>query len=328
MNGTLLIISMGELGTNVLEAVSRTNLFQRIVVASRSKKKAVERANNALIGAGIEGFFPTLESVALDATDPGFVKQIKEINPDVVFTAPTLMPWWKISEPSTASLPFGGSFPDVINVALTRSGFGPLCGIGNVQEPIAKIKAGIGQIYKRPAQQVSVHLVAQHAFEYYAMREEGSDVLPPHLLKVELDGNDVSTVAEEVLKEPFPFPYDLHFNRVTASAGLVALEALVSAEPRNIHLPGCLGLPGGYPVRVSQNSIELDLPECWNLDQAMDVNMRSMAWDGIAVIEGDGTIQFTEETSHGLHKLIGGTCDHVTPATANRQAEALLKALI
>ena len=33
---TLLIVSLGELGTNVLEAVGRSGLFERIVVASRS----------------------------------------------------------------------------------------------------------------------------------------------------------------------------------------------------------------------------------------------------------------------------------------------------
>ena len=86
MNGTLLIIALGELGTNMLEAASRANLFERIVVASRSKSKAVQRANNALIGAGIEGLYPQLEAVSLDADDPAFVRHIKAINPDVIFS--------------------------------------------------------------------------------------------------------------------------------------------------------------------------------------------------------------------------------------------------
>ena len=55
---TLLFISMGELATHLLEAVARTDMFDTIVVASRDLEKAKKRANNALLGAGIEGFFP------------------------------------------------------------------------------------------------------------------------------------------------------------------------------------------------------------------------------------------------------------------------------
>ncbi len=52
---TLLIVSLGELGTALLEAVARADIFSTIYVASRSLVKAQERANNAAIGAGIEG---------------------------------------------------------------------------------------------------------------------------------------------------------------------------------------------------------------------------------------------------------------------------------
>lgn len=355
MSRTLLIIALGELGTNMLEAVSRANLFERIFVASRSKAKAVQRVNNALIGAGIEGFYPHLEPVSLDAEDPAFVRQIKAIGPDVIFSAPSLLPWWKVPDGLSSSLPFAGytalhlapmvtlrnrlaeadldatwigaAYPDVINSALSRSGYGPAFGIGNVQEPIPKIKAGIGLRRGIPARDVSVRLVAQHAFEYYAMREQGCSHLPPHLLMAEAGGVDVSAIGEEVLAEPFPFPFDLHFNRVTASAGLVALRALLSSHPQEIHLPGCMGLPGGYPVKVSRDGITLDLPECWTVEQAIDVNERSLSWDGVATIEGDGTIHYTDETSRALHELTGELLTCVSPETVWKQAKLLLNSL-
>lgn len=53
---SLLLISMGELATHLLEAVARTDVFDTIVVASRDLEKAKKRANNAVLGAGIEGF--------------------------------------------------------------------------------------------------------------------------------------------------------------------------------------------------------------------------------------------------------------------------------
>ena len=57
---SLLLISIGELATHLLEAVARTDIFDTIVVASRDFEKAKKRANNALLGAGIEGFFPRI----------------------------------------------------------------------------------------------------------------------------------------------------------------------------------------------------------------------------------------------------------------------------
>ena len=58
----LLIVSVGELGTNVLEAAARSGLFSHIVIAGRCASKALERANSALIGAGLEGHYPSVSA--------------------------------------------------------------------------------------------------------------------------------------------------------------------------------------------------------------------------------------------------------------------------
>ncbi len=355
MLDTLFIISLGELGTHLLEAVARSNLFRRIVVGSRSESKAIKRRNNALIGAGTEGCYPQLEAVEFDFNDPASTSILKSLNPDVIFSAPTLMPWWKISSPGSGAIPFGGyislhlapmrklqeriseanlkslwiaaSFPDVINPVLAACGTGPFCGIGNVQEPIAKICSGVAAVHHVEPTAVNVRLVAQHAFEYFVMRDEGCDELPPYLLQVLIDGRDVTTTAHEVLQAPFPFPYDLHFNRVTASAGLMVLKAIANPIPTATHLPGCLGLPGGYPVIIDENDIKLDLAPGWTKQQAVDVNRCSMRWDGIALIDTDGTVIFTEETSRALFNLTGRKISEIHPDTAMQQARTLLEAL-
>lgn len=355
MGKTLLIISLGQLGANLLEAVSRSDLFDRIVVASRSKNKSIERANNAIVGAGLEGFFPVIEAVELNAEDPAFVRKVREIDPNIIFTAPTLLPWWKVSDPAAVDLPFGvftalhlspmikirdrlaeaditakwigASYPDVINASLVSSGFGPDCGIGNVQEPISKIQLLVGRGRNVPPQDVNISLVAQHAFEYYAMRAEGATDFPPYMMQAFLYGEDVTAEAETALRARFPFPYDLFFNRVTASAGLMALRALVSETPKRIHLPGCLGLPGGYPAMVNRNGIALDLPDPWTQQQAIDVNKKSMATEGIASIESDGTILFTEKAQQALFGLTGKAYDSVNMQTVHEQAETLLASI-
>jgi hypothetical protein len=352
---TLLIISIGELGTHVLEGAARSGLFRRIVVASRSVAKARARVNSTLISAGLDGFFPTMEAVELDFNQPSSVATLRSINADVVFSAPSLRPWWRTEDPATGALPFaalmslhlapmailrermadadlgglwiGASFPDVINACLTRSGCGPDCGIGNVQEPIPKIQVGVGAALSIDPRSVEVRLVAQHAFEYYVMREEPSEELPAYLLEVRADGRDVSDIGHRVLREPFPFPYDLHFNRVTASACLSALRAFAEPGPTRTHLPGILGLTGGYPVTVDGNEIALDLAKGWSKEQAVAANDASLPWDGIHAVDDDGTVLFTDTTARALHDLTGQRIETLHPDGAVEQARVLLEAL-
>jgi hypothetical protein len=351
---TLLFISMGELATHLLEAVARTDIFDTIVVASRDLEKARKRANNAVLGAGIEGFFPRIIAEKLDVHSNDFSTRLREIKPDFIFSAPSLLPWWKLA-PDGINMPFAGytalhlslmqkfrnriaqsgvnsiwigaSFPDVINAMLNRTGFGPDYGIGNVQEPIAKIQMGVGRALNCAPNDVDVKLVAQHAYEYFVLNDQKPDKLPPYLLKATLAGKDVTQIAEGVLREAFPFPYDLHFNRVTASSGLVALHALTGETERSIHLPGIGALVGGYPVRAGKSGITIDLPDEWSLEQAIAVNEASLKWDGIDEMAQDGTIVFTAETQQALRKLLGKNIETLSTDTAQEQANDLLNAL-
>ena len=92
---TLLFISIGELATHLLEVVARTDIFSTIVVASRDFEKAQKRVNNAVLGAGIEGHFPRVIAEQLDVHGNDFSARLREINPDFIFSAPSLLPWWK-----------------------------------------------------------------------------------------------------------------------------------------------------------------------------------------------------------------------------------------
>ena len=96
---------MGELATHLLEAVARSDIFDTIVVASRDLKKAKKRANNAVLGAGIEGFFPRIIAEKLDVHSNDFSTKLREIKPDFIFSAPSLLPWWKLA-PDGIDMPF------------------------------------------------------------------------------------------------------------------------------------------------------------------------------------------------------------------------------
>ncbi|MDA7635345.1 hypothetical protein N8755_05495, partial [Alphaproteobacteria bacterium] len=221
----------------------------------------------------------------------------------------------------------GASFPDVINAMLNRTGYGPDCGIGNVQEPIAKIQMEVGRATKASPSEIDVKLVAQHAFEYFVLNDVIPHELPPYMLKASLGDKDITNIAEKALRQPFAFPYDLHFNRVTASSALVALRALTSATETAIHLPGIGRYVGGYPVRVSKAGIAFNLPDEWSMQQAISVNEASLPWDGIESMTEDGTIFFTEETQQALFQCLGKPVEKLSAETAQEQASDLLRAL-
>lgn len=351
----LLILSVGELGTNVLEAAARSGLFGRIVIAGRDGAKARARSNSAMIGAGLEFKYPVIEGVELNVNSSTFVSRIRSIAPDIVFTTASMMPWWQLEKSNAPRLPFGGylslhlsvmntfrdrlaeadldaiwigaSYPDVVNPILHRTGFGPLCGIGNVQEPIPKIVARLGRRLSLPPDQIRVKLVAQHAFEYAVLSEETKDDLPPYLLHVEAAGRDVTEQARQVLLEPFPFTYDLFFNRITASAAIEAFRAMLSPKPAAVHLPGVNGLIGGYPVVVDGARARLDLHSDWTEAQAIDTNCRSLRCEGIDAIDADGTVHFTETTQKAFAALLGRSVARLAITDAAQQANDILKAL-
>ncbi|MFT7392187.1 MAG: hypothetical protein ACI9ZH_002424 [Paracoccaceae bacterium] len=352
---TLLILSVGELGSSVLEAAARSGLFARIVIAGRDEGKAVARANSAAIGAGLEGWYPSVVGERLDVDDPAFVPRIRAIAPDIVLTTATLMPWWQVDRSTAAKLPFGGyvslhlavmktfrdrlaeadlnaiwigaSYPDVLNPILHRTGFGPLCGIGNVAEPIPKLIAGLSRRLNTSPGAIAVKLVAQHAFEYHAFADAPTGDAPPFLLHAEADGADVTAMAREMLLAPFPFTYDLFFNRVTASAAIQAFRAFLSPGPTATHLPGVNGLVGGYPVIVRDGAATLDLHPSWSETEAIDTNRRSLPYEGIESIGPDGEVAFTEAAQAAFHRLLGKRVERVTIETAAHQAHDLLRAL-
>jgi len=71
------------------------------------------------------------------------------------------------------------------------------------------------------------------------------------------------------------------------------------------HAPGPIGLPGGYPVRLSANGVEVVLPEEITLEEAIRINLDGLKYEGIEEIKEDGTLVSTEE-GYEINKEILG----------------------
>ncbi len=354
----LLLISLGKLTGAVLEAAARDPRFDRIVVAGRQAAYGQAKVNQARIGAALEGRYPEIAFERFDFNEPGAAAVLKRLAPDVAFAAPSLLPWWKIAaspNPKARDVPFAGwiacnlapmlklaavweeaglacpwvgaAYPDVVNAVLAATGPAPTVGCGNIAEAIPKIRFAVAAATGAPAQEVEVRLVAEHALEFRHYADPGGRDLPPFLLEARWRGRDVSAEAEAGLTEPMPIPYDLDFNLLAASATTGLLAALAGAGEFTGHAPAPNGLLGGYPIRASRGKVELDLAPGWTLGEALAVNRRSLPYDGIAAIEPDGLVHFTDRTAAALQALLGRPVDRLKPEEAPTHAAELRLAL-
>jgi hypothetical protein len=357
----LLLISLGQLTGAVLEHMARRGSFDEIVVASRSRAKAQAKINNARVGAALDDRYPRLRAVELDFNRRGAARMLREIEPDVAFAAPSLLPWWRLDgmtpdgKTKLGALPFatfmachlapmlrlraawdesglacpwvGASYPDVVNHILALTGPAPVCGAGNVAEVAPKARFIVAERLGLDPRDASVKLVAQHALEYFVYGSGDAVEPPPFLLEVRLGNHDVTEDARAHLFGACPIPYDLDFNRITASAAGAVLAALAGEDSVQDHVPAPNGRLGGYPVTISRRGVRLDLPAHWTVEQAEAVNRASLPWDGIAAIERDGTVQFTEATSAALRGVLGRAVDRLRPAEADALATAIVSAV-
>jgi hypothetical protein len=354
----LLLISLGKLTGALLEAAARDDRFDTIIVAGRQSDYGQAKVNQARIGAALEGHFPEIVFARFDFNEPGAAGVLRELSPDVAFAAPSLLPWWKIAaspNPKAKGMPFAGwlacnlapmlklagvwgesgltcpwvgaAYPDVVNAILAAIGPVPTVGCGNIAEAIPKIRFAVAAATGAPPQEVAVKLVAEHALEFRHYATPGGDAPPPYLLQARWGERDVTAEALAGLTRPMPIPYDLDFNLLTASATVGLLAALAGAGEIETHAPAPLGLLGGYPIRASRGKVALDLPAEWPLAEALAVNRRSLPFDGIAEIEADGLVRFTEGTARALRALLGRPVDLLRPEEAPTHAAELLLAI-
>jgi len=351
------------LNGHILEAVARAGAFEEIVVAGRDPSYGRQKTNQARIGAGIEGFFPRITFIELDVNDGSAGSILKKIAPDVALAAPSMLPWWRIKRLTGAharaarAVPFAGwlachlapmlavrrawadsgltvpwvgaSYPDVVNAILYRTGPAPVCGVGNVDEATPKLQLAVAEDLGCDPASVSTRLVAQHALEYFVYGETRTrhDAAPPFMLWAAADGRDVSDIAAQAILRPYPIPYGMDFNLLTASSARKLLPALAGCGHVRMHVPAPNGLPGGYPVRVETGRVALDLADGWTEAEAVASNVASLPCDGLQSIESDGTAVFTEATSHALFDLTGKHHRSVAPDGAAAMANELLEAV-
>jgi hypothetical protein len=347
---TLLLIGTGALGGNVLDLLCWAGYDGRIVVASRNPETLLERVNLTRIAAYNQGRDPDITTLLLDLHDVDRTAEaIAQLRPDIIFNAASTQTYWRISalpteiyrrlaEPGVgpwlamhlspahrlmtavqrsgcSPMVVNAAYPDAVNPALHARGLAPAVGIGNVMNVVPAIRAAVASALRIAVRQVRIRLTAHH-YVSNRLPAAGDTGGAEYDLRIYVDGADV-TGRVDIPALFRLLPTDLRRTRgragmyVTASSALAVLRALSSPEAVEVHAPGPLGLIGGYPVRISERGVELDLPETCSVAEALRVNQQGQVFDGIERIDPDGRVVFTELANTTMAEVLGFHCPEI-----------------
>ncbi|MGO4670012.1 hypothetical protein [Bosea sp. 2RAB26] len=174
------------------------------------------------------------------------------------------------------------SFPDVVNGIIVALGHAVACGMGNVAI-LSNVFAGSAAT--SPGADLKVLAHYQNLAAWRRRPEERGGRAP----RVWLDGAEVADVYgrfADIQLTPEPVI------EISGASGVPMLLAMAASRPWRGHVPGPNGLPGGYPVRLSDGALELDLPNALAEAEAIAWNASFEKENGL-VVSPQGHVSFT-----------------------------------
>ncbi len=353
------MLGLGDLGQRVVDVLSHRP-GGRLVAAARNAEHARSVAGQAALVAALCGGPRTVEPAVVDLADrDGIAELLARLQPDVIVLTASRLTWWRVPEharvlPYGAWLPFHITlarslmqarnaagvtapvvalpYPDAVGPVLAGAGLAPETGAGNVLEMAAKLAVLVAERAGVGLDAVDVRLVAHHATERVAFSAfsvlggaVGGPAGPPPLhAGVSVGGEAMQDdMVRELLTAAYPLLSGHATHELTAAATAATIWALLSDEPRRLHVPAPAGRPGGYPVRISRAGVELDLPPDMKEADAIAVNAVAARWDGIERIEPDGTFVYCRWVSDALERTLGLRLERVEPGDSDAIADDL-----
>lgn len=205
------------------------------------------------------------------------------------------------------------SFPDVVNGMIRAMGHDVACGMGNVAI-LSNVFAGSAASPEGAEVKVLAHY--QNLSAWRRRPEERGGRAP----RVWLDGKEVADVYArfaDIQLTPEPVI------EISGASGVPMLLAMAAGKPWQGHVPGPNGLPGGYPVRLVEGRLELDLPPGLAREEAIAWNASFEAANGL-VVSPEGKATFTGV----LGGAIAGHLPQLRDGFDVRELEAVCETLL
>jgi hypothetical protein len=348
---TVVIFGIGKLGGAALDQLCLLHPQARFVLVARDAVRSTKRANLARYLAAQWGLFPEVIGDEAELRDVSRTAElIDRWKPSMVFNATTPFPWWKLDQlpPREAKLSsqagsgmwcaldallplrltqalamagssathVNGCYPDMTNAFLSGLPCGPQIGIGNISNLVPGLILGWARELQVLPSSVEVRIVGHHAVSLFAPSVGCPET--PYELEIRspsgvlrFSGPDDRPFA--VLRRHAARVRGLDGLGVTIGSAVTVLSEVLRPTGRLHHVPGALGLPGGYPVRLETSGPVLDLPEGLTPQTAIAVNARAQAFDGVLSVS-PGSVSATALARSAYEELIGVELPEVVSA--------------
>jgi len=364
MNSIMIIGSAGSVGHDMMYQIAGMGLPIKVIGADIDEEKGRFEVEESLHVAHNLGFYPDLSFQKINLFEIDETAELlKEHRPKVICNLSSLGSWWitrllppedyKKIGPIGPWLPnhltlahklmlaikksgvdvkvVNGAYPDATNVVLSKLGLEPVCGGGNMDLGLSRVKRIVANELKVPYRSVQIYGVGHHG-AYYTVRMGG-----PYWVKILVDGEDVTDrfPNKKITKlyvdagygAPGQFKSALVDQMRTASSFLKHVLAIYY-DTGKVHtcVAGAAGLPGAYPCRLSEKGAEVVLPGI-SLEEAIRINEEGGRINGIEKIKDDGTVVYCEQNVKYMREVVGYECEELKPSESEERARELNKLL-
>ncbi len=322
----------------------------------------LQRTNLSMLAVTQLGLYPDVSCTYVDLWNVDQTADtISRFQPNIIFCSATLQPWMVIAklpkpffeklyqvqlgpwlplhltplyklmqavqQTGLAPKVINASYPDVVNPVLSKAGLAPTTGIGDLANNVPALRKSIALKLDQPLERVEVRFVAQHQLSHRISRWGTSGGMPFHLTAL-INGQNMTHLLDmETIFELLP----TKFKRLggtpgyfmTAASAVTIFEPMVNNTGTITHAPGPNGLPGGYPVQVSEKGVEVILPDDITIEQAIELNEDSQRFDGIEKIDENGTVYFTDKGMSILRETLGYECKQMPISETEERAKEL-----
>ncbi|WP_327404487.1 hypothetical protein OG194_33420 [Streptomyces sp. NBC_01288] len=330
----ILVVGSGDLAARVLSLLAHSSTPRVVGVLGRRADAVQRLSNlvrqTAIQHGGrvdVSAFHADLSDEARTATALG------SFAPDIIFNAASIQSWHVVTglserrRQAIAKAHFGpwlpmhlapvlklmravracgsdalvinAAYPDAVHPVLATANLSPHAGIGNVANPTAGLRLVAAAAIGCSVHDLTVRFIAHH-YTSHRIGRSGNSGGAPCALRFFLDGEDVTRAAGDPenlfaeLARHHGRPSGMTGQTMTSASAMSILQPLLDGTSRLAHSPGVDGRVGGYPVRVANRAIHVDLPHDIDLATAQEINTQAQVFDGIERIDSDGTVTFTD----------------------------------
>jgi hypothetical protein len=348
----ILVLGMGDLGRRIALGLARSVGISEIILAGRHIHSGEAFSRMVAGCASVPVRFVTVDGLNV----ANLRALIENENPAVIVQCASLMSPWALFQRDDnvaqallacgfavqlcAQLPIitnlmqavrdsglnctvvNCSYPDVTHPILNAIGLAPTIGVGNSGMILGLARAALGAHAATDRLQVFAHHAHVGAVAC-ADRSRLKTTTPPRIF---LNGAELSDLSW-LFNGP-AIPPDRELNALSAAHALQIIEALLpEAKPLRTSAPGPLGLPGGWPVYISDQRVELDLPAGLNHASLTAYQHLAAKSDGIERIDSCGTVHFTDDLKATLPTALKKLGDPLHPSEAPGRYILLKRAL-